>query len=239
MAPLPAPMVLAVTVGIVLVSSFVSMAQMNKTDKLVAVWQERVAAQRKAAAAVEVIEQQIERVQRETASLVKRSKHALRAHADKLIEEVQAAAKTTPAPPQLASDPVKQSADRARFLARRAMQTRCPREKQLHHHELIDALYTKAILDDQTQWEDGRDALQSLSAELMQLERRGRDGMATLRHLEAKMAEIAELWPRWFDEAHGEQPIYRGLYSKDATMHEAHEDGLRAYQQWKKEHGHS
>lgn len=52
----------------------------------------------------------------------------------------------------------------------------------------------------------------------------------TVDHLESKMKEISVLWPQWFDEAHDEAPITKGLFAADAEEYPTSPQGRQEFQ---------
>jgi hypothetical protein len=125
-------------------------------------------------------------------------------------------------------------ADRWLQMARqRVMRRGCPKHRATasHFDEVLRGLNTRLELtaDNTRRFNQLRDELRDHGPEVEELKALTARGTAAIQHMESKMARIASLWPRWFDELEGDAPIYRGLFAPDASVHPSHAEGLKEY----------
>jgi hypothetical protein len=137
---------------------------------------------------------------------------------------------------QHANDDEKEAQRVERWLSvarRRAMRRGCPkhREEATRFSELLRDLTSKLEITrgETAGYQQAKNMLFAHETEIHGLDAVVQRSREAAVHLEHKMAQIATLWPQWFNEAADDDPIYRQLFADDAILPRGHAAGLREY----------
>ena len=218
-------------------TTMVSVLQLHTNADALSEWQGLVTRRRVSAGITEELENEMSGFINASMDAVHSRKRFLKRRTDaaatlkaKLVRDLQHPERLKPAAGQ---EGQRESAkDRwMREAKKRVMRAGCPkhRDVQARFSELLEQLSAKMEVSDTAAFRSQVGELDGHEAEMLELMEIAKKSEAAVEHMEAKAAEIAALWPRWFNEAKDDEPIYRGLFKPDAKVFPTHDLGLKEY----------